>query len=315
MAEDLADLGERAAGPEHLGGGGVPEPVSVDEPEASAKRSIGDDPAHPVRREGPVGALARMNTPRPMALAGRPGWRYATIASPTSAGSGSRSARSPLPVTMSSPARQSMASSVSPATLPARSPSRTKQGEDREVATPGRTAPIARGEEALDLGPGEPARQWGQTPGRDPGHARGERVRHDPFEVEEAEQGAQGRHGQLGRTAWLARAVGDHERGDIRDRQGFERKSIRRDPAGKERPDRGEVPRRRGRCQAPLDDEIPAVPREEPIDRRVRHGFGCDGNDAEPAQVFEQRPDRPYGGVPRATGSPAGDEKAVDLGR
>ena len=148
-------------------------------------------------------------------------------------------------------------------------PETDEEGEDREVSTPRRTAPIARGEEALDLGAGESARQLGQTPGCDSGNARGERTRQDPLDVEEAKQGAEGGHGQLGRAARLIRTAGDHERGDVGDRQPFEGEPIGRGPAGQERSDRGEVSGRGRRRQAPLDDDVPAVPGEEPIDRRI----------------------------------------------
>lgn len=133
--------------------------------------------------------------------------------------------------------------------------------------------------------------------------------------MEEAEQGAQAGHGQLGRAARLIRAAGHDERGDIRDRQRFEGEPIGRDPALEERPDRGKVPRRCGGRQAPLDEEVSAVPGEELIDRRIRHRFGCGWNDAQTAQVFERRPDRPDRCVPRVSDSPASDEEAVDLGR
>ena len=70
----------------------------------------------------PTGAITFKNTDR-HSLRGRRR-RYDTSASPTSTARGSRSCRSPLPRTKSSPERQSMSSSVSAATSPARSPSR-----------------------------------------------------------------------------------------------------------------------------------------------------------------------------------------------
>ena len=133
--------------------------------------------------------------------------------------------------------------------------------------------------------------------------------------MEEAEQGAQGRHGQLGRAAWLARAAGDHVRRDVGDRQPFEGESIRRDPAREKRPDRGDVSVSRGRGQAPLDDEVPAVPGEEPIDRCVGLDIGRLGNHAQAAQVLEQRPNRLGRRVPRVSGRATGGEEPADLGR
>ena len=65
---------------------------------------------------GAAGARSRKNTPR-CELAGRPLRSQPAIAWPTSPGSGSRSARPPLPHTTSSPTCQSMSSSLSAATL------------------------------------------------------------------------------------------------------------------------------------------------------------------------------------------------------
>ena len=59
-------------------------------------------------------------------LVGRPRCRYEAIASPTSAGRGSRSSRPRLPCTTNSPVRQSMSSSLRPATSLARIPSRSR---------------------------------------------------------------------------------------------------------------------------------------------------------------------------------------------
>jgi len=72
---------------------------------------------------GWCGACTRTNAERPSAVAGRAWRKYAAIAAPTSIGSGSRSARLPLPTITISPARQSITANPNRATSPARSPS------------------------------------------------------------------------------------------------------------------------------------------------------------------------------------------------
>ena len=75
-----------------------------------------------------MGALARKNTRR-LVLRGRPCRRYATIASPTSAGKGSWSRRPPLPRTLKDPSFQSISSSSRKTTSLERKPNRASSSK------------------------------------------------------------------------------------------------------------------------------------------------------------------------------------------
>ena len=100
---------------------------------------------------GPNGARARKNTSR-RSLLGRPRRRYAAIASPTSAGSGSRSSRATL-----APHDQLAGPPVDviesqPGHLTAPQPQPQQRDQHRVVAPPDRRATITAGQQRLGVG-------------------------------------------------------------------------------------------------------------------------------------------------------------------
>ncbi len=125
MPQHLPDLHQRDAGRDHVAGHRVAEAMratSATPARLHARRTVEETVPAAI---GPNGARARKNTSR-RSLGGRPRRRYEATAWPTSVGRGNRSSRPPLPRTTSSPARQSMSSSLRPATSLARIPSRSK---------------------------------------------------------------------------------------------------------------------------------------------------------------------------------------------
>ena len=122
VPQDLADLGERGPGCQHLGGQAVAEPVRACLGTPDRSQALYTAQVTPADVIAPTGAIARKNT----ALVFTRGRlrNQAASAAPTSHGSGSRSSRPPLPCTVNSPARQPRSSRDSDATSPARSPRR-----------------------------------------------------------------------------------------------------------------------------------------------------------------------------------------------
>ena len=150
MPQHLPDLGQRRPGAQHLGGQRVPQLMRTPPLQPGTLARPGHDRADAVAGSCRYGLRTVTNTAR-ASHRGRPRVSHAATASPAGAGNGSRSVRLPLPVTVISPARQSMSSSCQPGGLASAQPQPGQQRQDRVVTQASRGLPVAAVQQPLDL--------------------------------------------------------------------------------------------------------------------------------------------------------------------
>ena len=169
MAQQLTDLGQRRARPQHLRRRGVAQPVGVDQAEASPRAAAATIWVTPPVVRARWGALTRTKTVRSWLWPAGPGADRRPPRHRRPSASGSRSTWCPLPRTTIVPARQSMSSSRSAATSPARNrDGRAWSGPRNRGARSGAT--ITGREEGCDLGRVQSLGQSGQSPPGDRRH-------------------------------------------------------------------------------------------------------------------------------------------------
>ena len=132
MTQHLADLAERGAVAQHLGGQSMAKLMGA----RGGRIDAGALERMPNDRSNATGtakaadrALWRVEIRGDWCCAGRPCRRYAAIALPTSVGKGSSLRWPLLPRTLNCPAFQSMSSSSRKATSPERNPSRASRSK------------------------------------------------------------------------------------------------------------------------------------------------------------------------------------------
>ena len=166
--------------------------------------------------------------------------------------------------------------------------------QHRVVPAPASTSAIARVKQRLQLLRLKRARQPRQPPRRRRRHRVSQRAGDQTAEMQEPQQRPQAGHRHLRRPFRLPRAPGNDERHDVRRAQPAQIELVALTHATIEkRPHRQHVTLDRVRRQPALDRQVLAVVPKQHLDRADRHTRRRRRNDAEPAQVPQQRRHRP----------------------